>query len=71
MPGLPAPTATPQLRAQHVTEKAARVRMFISRHIFGRPFHHDVSAVLAAFRAWEPALGNGHAVPAGPRRRGE
>ena len=37
------------------------------------PLHTDTThhAVLTAFRAWEPALGNGHAVPAGPRRRGE
>jgi len=30
--------------------------------------HH---AVLSAFRPWEAVLGNGHAVPAGPRRKGE
>jgi 5'-nucleotidase len=37
------------------------------------PLHTDTThhAVLAAFRAWEPALGNGHVVAAGPRRRGE
>ena len=38
------------------------------------PLHTDTThhAVLTAFRTWEGALSNGHAVlPAGPRRRGE
>jgi 5'/3'-nucleotidase len=37
------------------------------------PLHTDTThhAVLTAFRAWEPALSNGHVISAGPRRRGE